>query len=117
MPYRFEVQLGGWGAVHNPLNPDELIPVENDEIVVEDGDLADALGREFDALKLVESPDQDSDADHDESFDADSFLDRTPMTAVIEDIESGMVDAHLEQLAEQADRMGVQDAIADRMDS
>lgn len=110
MPYRLKCQIGGWGAVQSPLDDDETITVEDDEIVVEDGALATALVNEYSALRLVEEP----DVDHDEGFDAEAFLNRTPMTDVIEDIESGIVDAHLEQLAEQADRQGVQNAIEDR---
>lgn len=110
MPYRLECQIGGWGAVRNPLDEDETISVEDDEIVVDDNDLATALADDYSALELVEEP----DVEHDEGFDAESFLDRTPMTAVIEDIESGMVDAYLGQLVEQADRKGVQNAIEER---
>lgn len=51
-------------------------------------------------------------------FDAESFVDRTPMETVVDDIISGDYDAHLDAIeaAEDAgrDRDGVADAIDDR---
>jgi len=56
----------------------------------------------------------EDDVDEDGAFDAAAFVDRTPMEAVVEDIESGEVDAHLEEIAAAADRVGVQDAVESR---
>ncbi|WP_248908148.1 hypothetical protein [Halocatena marina] len=51
-------------------------------------------------------------------FDASEFVDRSPMDPVLEDIEAGMVDEHLDTVLEAEkggrDRDGVRDAIADR---
>lgn len=115
MPYRLECQIGGWGAVRNPLDESESVPVEDDAVVVEERELAHALEAEYGALNLVEEP-SEAVAETDDAFDAESFLDRIPMTTVVEDIESGEADEHLDALAEQADRQGVQDAISDRQD-
>lgn len=46
-----------------------------------------------------------------EQFDAAAFVDRTPMDAVISDIESGEYDEHLNAIEDEASREGVQDAI------
>ena len=60
----------------------------------------------------------DETGDEDDAFDAAAFVDRTPMDDVVEDIESGEVDAHLEEVAaaeaEGRDRQGVADAVTDR---
>jgi hypothetical protein len=60
--------------------------------------------------------DHEDDVDEDDAFDAAAFVDRTPMDDVVEDIESGEVDAHLEEIAAAADRVGVQDAVETRME-
>lgn len=114
MAYRFNCELSGWGSIRNPLDSNERLTVEDGEIVVKDGDLAAAIDEAYGALTLVEEP--DADESNGDAFDAESFLDRVPMTDVIEDIESGEADDHLDALAEQAGRQGVQDAIADRQD-
>jgi hypothetical protein len=60
----------------------------------------------------------EDDVDEDNAFDAAAFVNRTPMANVVKDIESGSVDAHLEEVAaaeaEGRDRKGVADAITDR---
>ena len=47
-------------------------------------------------------------------FDAAGFVNRTPMDDVVDDIESGDYDDHLEAIKEAADREGVQDAVSER---
>jgi hypothetical protein len=60
------------------------------------------------------------DVDEDAGFDAEAFVDRTPMDDVVDDIEAGEADGHLDgvEAAEEADRdrNGVMDAIEDRRD-
>lgn len=116
MAYRFICEIGGWGAIRNPRDEDEYLTIKDDELVVGDSELAAAIDKSFPALTLVEVPDEEDTDESDSQFDAESFLGRVPMTDVIEDIESGEADEHLDTLAEQADRQGVQDAIADRQD-
>jgi len=62
-------------------------------------------------------PPTDSDGDGDaaaDTFDAAAFVDRTPMSAVVADIESGGYDEHLGDIKDAADRQGVQDAVDER---
>jgi hypothetical protein len=63
----------------------------------------------------------DSEPDAVEAFDAEAFVDRTPMAEVVDDIESGDVDAHLDAIesaeAGHRDREGVADAIAERREA
>jgi len=49
-----------------------------------------------------------------DGFDVDAFLDRTPVDDVVEDIEAGEVDDHLDAVAEAAGRVTVEDAIGQR---
>lgn len=49
-----------------------------------------------------------------DDFDAAEFVGRTPMDDVVDDIESGDYDEHLEAIKEAADREGVQDAVDER---
>jgi len=62
--------------------------------------------------------DRDSNAGTDVGFDAGGFVDRTPMDDIVEDIESGDYDAHLDAIAaaegEGRDREGVADAVDKR---
>lgn len=62
----------------------------------------------------VEEDEPDSDDDQVEAFDAAAFVDRSPMDGVIEDIQAGEVDEHLDAVAEAADRVGVEDAVGER---
>lgn len=59
------------------------------------------------------APDDESES-ADDGFDADAFVDRTPMEDVVEDIRAGEVDDHLDAVAEAADRVGVEDAVGER---
>lgn len=74
-------------------------------------------GDDADGDDEPEEPKPDEEADVDDSdFDAAVFVARTPMEDVVEDIESGDYDEHLDEIEEAADRQGVQDAIAERRD-
>ncbi|QLH77457.1 hypothetical protein HZS55_09180 [Halosimplex rubrum] len=57
---------------------------------------------------------EESDGAAADTFDAGEFVDRTPMSKVVEDIESGDYDAHLEEIKGAAGRQGVQDAVDER---
>lgn len=64
-----------------------------------------------------ETPDDDDEPqgeDVEDAFDVDAFLDRTPVSDVADDIASGMVDPHLDAIQDAADRVTVEDAVADR---
>jgi hypothetical protein len=54
----------------------------------------------------------------DDGFDAAAFVDRTPMSDVVDDLESGDYDEHLDAIAaaeaDSRDRDGVKDAIENR---
>jgi len=87
-------------------------PLETDEAgyaEVEDEDRAALLTTLDPNVVRTSEPDTDDD-----EFDAAEFVDRTPMDVVIDDIESGDVDDHLEAIKEAADREGVQDAVSER---
>jgi hypothetical protein len=64
-----------------------------------------------------ETPPDDGDGDGDgveTAFDAEAFVDRTPMEAVIDDIHAGEADGHLDAVYDAADRVGVTDAVGER---
>jgi hypothetical protein len=87
-------------------------PLETDEAgyaEVEDEDRAALLTTLDPNVVRTSEPDTDDD-----EFDAETFADRTPMDDVVDDIESGDVDDHLEAIKEAADREGVQDAVSER---
>jgi len=52
--------------------------------------------------------------EEDEGFDAETFVDRTPMDDVVDDIESGEYDDHLDEIEAEAERQGVIDAVDER---
>jgi hypothetical protein len=56
----------------------------------------------------------DDGDDEQEGFDAAAFVDRTPVEDVVEDIEAGEVDDHLDAVAEAASRVTVEDAVGQR---
>jgi len=61
--------------------------------------------------------DGDVDADSDaaaEDFDVTAFLDRTPVGDVVNDIENGEADGHLDSVIAAADRVTVERAAEDR---
>lgn len=50
----------------------------------------------------------------DSAFDAEAFVDRTPMDDVVADVESGEYDERLAAIADAAERQGVLDAVGER---
>ena len=90
-----------------------------DRVDADDG-FADYLrGRnDFEALDVQEAEFREVDKEEGEEagdeFDVEEFLDRTPVDDVVEDIESGEVDEHLDAVGEAADRVAVDDAIGER---
>jgi len=60
----------------------------------------------------------DDEEDEDEEFDAEAFVDRTPVSDVVDDIESGEYDDRLDEILvaeqENRDRKTVQDAVEER---
>jgi hypothetical protein len=102
------------------LAEDGVLEFDDGMAVVEDEARAAAIA---DRYTGIEYPDSDADADSDaddgreeeEEFDAAGFVDRTPMDDVVEDLESGDYDRHLDaiQAAEREgrDRQGVADAV------
>jgi hypothetical protein len=91
-------------------------PLEFDE----DGyaEVDDAVGEKLLAMhrhiqRGGHGPDNGDETDGD-GFEAEAFVDRTPMDDVVDDIESGEYDDHLDAIADAADRQGVLDAVDDR---
>jgi len=68
-----------------------------------------------------EAEDDEPEATAEDAVDVEAFVDRTPMSEVVEDIESGTVDDVLDavEAAEQdtRDRKGVLEAIEDRREA
>lgn len=111
-------------------------PLETDEdgyaeIGDDAADLLAALDTHVDVVSAPASAKDEDESDdeaggtesddgeaEDEGFDAEAFVDRTPMSEVIEDLESGDYDEHLDAIeaaeAENRDREGVTDAITAR---
>lgn len=122
--------------LQSAANPNELADegytVEDGFVVVEDQAEADRLLSEYSNLELdLEAGAERAEAmpratmeadgveyEDEPNFDAEAFVDRTPMAEVIEDIERGEFDDHLDAIeaaeADNRDRVGVADAIADR---
>ena len=118
---------GGYSFVHNEhgrLEEGDVVEIgeytyaQFDQMFVPVDDAADHT--EVDESEPDESEPDESESHEPaaEAFDAKSFVDRTPMADVIDDIESGDYDAHLDAIAqaetEARDRNGVADAIAAR---
>lgn len=59
----------------------------------------------------------DGGSSADDDFDVESFVDRTPVSDVVEDIEAGDVDGHLDAVEATADRVSVEQAVEDRRDA
>jgi len=82
---------------------------------------AEYLLEERDDFALVDAGDEEADSDDDQAddagddgFDATAFLDRTPVDDVVDDIEAGEADDHLDAVAEAAERVTVEDAVGQR---
>jgi hypothetical protein len=135
MPHELhhERQPGYTGELTLGLAPDGALQFDDGVATVADEARAEAIADRYAAIVYAGAADADSGEDGDgvggeggetddetgdeeHTFDAAAFVDRTPMADVVEDIESGEVDAHLEEIAATADRVGVQDAVETRME-
>jgi|AntDeeMetageno51_2_1112566.scaffolds.fasta_scaffold08015_3 hypothetical protein len=97
---------------------------EDGEAIAEDRETARALARRHTHVHIigaVQEADSDDAVDDDdegaEEFDASEFVDRTPMSDVVEDLESGDYDDHLDAIDEVAEREGVKDAVDARREA
>jgi len=117
-------------------DPDRVQAVDGDDasppMVVRPGDVISAddsevvdhyIGRGFDRVDDdsddAGGPDGDADtddeqADTDSGFDAETFVDRTPVADVVDDIEAGKADGHLDAVADADGRATTQKAVEDR---
>jgi len=111
---------GGPAELHNQQVLGEDSPLEFDEdgyAEVGDPVVAEkllAMHRHIERGGHGPETDGAEEPDAEEDFDAEAFVDRTPMEDVVADIESGDYDEHLEAIESAADRQGVQDAIDER---
>jgi len=105
---------------------DRLTVYAGDTVTVSDGDRADQYqDRGFEVVDGDDSGGADGsegDTDGDEptadgGFDVEAFIDRTPVTAVVDDIEAGDVDDQLGTVADAAERVTVEKAVEDRQDA
>jgi hypothetical protein len=84
---------------------------EGDELDVEPR----VLERHPNSLACVDKVNGTDDADDaDAEFDAAAFVARTPMGDVVENLETGEYDDHLDAIEAAADRKGVLETVADR---
>jgi hypothetical protein len=103
------------------LAEDGTLQFEDGVATVADEARAAAIADRYTGIEYLESDadaDRDDDSDDEaeaEGFDAASFVDRTPMDDVVEDLESGDYDDHLDAIAaaeaDKRDREGVADAV------
>lgn len=87
-----------------------LVFDEDGHAEVDDADAAELVAAMYRDIRV--EPAADTAAS--DGFDADAFVDRTPMEAVIDDLETGEYDEYLDAIEAAADREGVQEAIDDR---
>jgi len=103
----------------------EPLEFEDGEAVVEEEEDARELSLLHKHLEYAgqfaeeDGASDDEDAEYeDEEFDAEAFVDRTPVADVVDDIESGEYDDHLDEILaaeqENRDRKTVQDAVEER---
>jgi hypothetical protein len=106
---------GHYRVAGEGFDPDETRDV--------DAELADYLADHDDFAVEGDAGADDDDADSegdeaepesDDEFDLESFLGRTPVDDVADDIHAGEVDEHLDAIDEAADRVTVRDAIGER---
>lgn len=107
---------------------DEEVELDEDELsLTSEPDLEDDTDdtTEADVAAAADAEgDGDGDGgdgeDEDDEFDAASFVDRTPQREVIDDIETGEYDEHLDEIAaaeeSDRDRRGVERAVNARRD-
>jgi len=99
---------------------DDFERVDWDEAAAEDDDTADAEAAQADGpSEDTTSPDETDSTAAEESaddgaFDVGAFLDRTPVGDIADDIRAGDADGHLDELAAEASRVTVTDAIGER---
>jgi hypothetical protein len=114
------------GELSLGLAEDGVLEFDDGRAVVADEAQAEAIADRYAAIEYPES-DANADSDEDsveddgeekeeeEGFDAALFVDRTPMDNVVEDIESGDYDDHLDAIAaaerEGRNRQGVADGV------
>lgn len=87
------------------------------EYLVEDrGDFTrlDVTTVDYEEASEGDAADSADDGEGSEGFDAGAFVDRTPMETVVEDIHAGEADGHLDDVAAEASRVGVEDAVGER---
>lgn len=91
-----------------------------DQAEVDDDELLEHLTEVRGDFEIVDDGEDDTAADDEEAeseaetFDVGEFLDRTPVDDVVEDIAAGEADGHLDEIAEEASRVTVQDAVGER---
>lgn len=90
------------------LGPESPLETDDDGYgEVEDDGAAELLATLDPQVETVSEPDRDE-------FDAAAFVDRTPMSDVVEDIKSGDHDNRLDAIEAAAERKGVQAAVGVR---
>lgn len=97
---------------------DEATP-EPDDVTIEGGATDDDVEEAVDDAEDdgEDGDDADDEGEWEEDFDAADFVDRTPMSEVVEDIETGLYDDHLDAIEAEADRVGVQEAVDARREA
>lgn len=79
----------------------------------DDAELIAALHKHVSVEPAAPGP-EDVQEEKSDEFNPGAFVDRTPMGDVIDDVESGEYDAHLDEIEAEADRQGVLDAVTER---
>lgn len=87
------------------VGPGVTIDIDDDDVVEH------YLGRGFE--RVDDGSDTDSDG-ADDGFDVESFVDRTPVFEVVDDIEAGEADGHLDAVKAADDRVTVEEAVDSR---
>jgi hypothetical protein len=100
------------------LAPDGALRFDDGVATVADQAQAEAIADRYAAVVYAGAGDEVDEGaagtDEEDAFDAAAFVDRTPMEDVVQDIESGEYDEHLDAIETAAERNGVQDAIDGR---
>lgn len=114
---RLTSSRSGWSSVRDP-ETDEYVSLDDDV----DDEVAERLTDRYDPVTradeadTAEEEDEEEEEGEEEEFDATEFVDRTPMDDVVEDVENGEADDHLDAVEDAAEREGVQDAVEARRD-
>lgn len=96
--------------------------IRDGQVEVDDYDTAAALVERYSVVEWPDGDpgapddagDEEPESEDDSEFDAEAFAGRTPMSKVVDDLETGEYDDHLDAIEAAADRVGVQDAIDER---